>query len=302
VDEAEAEVLVREAAIQTAKAAIAQAQLDVDYTQVTAPISGRIDVASYTVGNLLGPDSGVLATINMLDPIHVAFSISETWYLELIKGDIADKRRPGAGEDSEIKRGGDEAEEFPHVPLIRLPDGTMYEHEGEFDFVDNKVDERTGTIIVRALFDNPDRLLLPGQFVTIVIERREAKDAVVIPQAAVLTDQGGHYVLLVNSENKVETRRIKTGQRFGATWTVDEGLQAGERIILYGVQKVRPGVEVKPEVTEAPAAPLVGATESSAAEAPPGTTMDMSGMGGMTGTAADSSGGEGTAEAEEKTE
>lgn len=301
VDEAEAEVLVQEAAVETAKAAIKQAQLDVDYTEVTAPIAGRIDFASYTVGNLLGPDSGVLATINMMDPIYVVFSISETWYLELIQDDL------------DIQKAGGEIEEFSHVPLIRLPDGTVYEHPGEFDFLDNKIDEKTGTVLVRAEFANPDKLLLPGQFVTVVIERKEAKDAIVVPQAAVLTDQGGHYVLLVNDENKVEVRRIETGQRFGANWSLSKGLQAGERIILFGAQKVRPGIEVKPEPVEATPAPLDGATGSSAADAPPGTTKDMSGMAGMSGEASetaetgsgmagDSGAEDGAAEAEGKTE
>jgi membrane fusion protein (multidrug efflux system) len=310
VDEAEAEVLVQEATVQTGHAAIKQAQLDVDYTQITAPIAGRIDRASYTVGNLLGPDSGVLATINLMDPINVAFSISETWYLELLKEDIDDKRLASDGEDFEIKRSGDSADEFSHVPLMRLPNGTVYEHPGEFDFIDNKIDEKTGTVLVRAEFANPDKLLLPGQFVTVVIERKEAKAAVVIPQAAVLTDQGGQYVLLVNDENKVEVRRIETGQRFGANWSLSKGLQAGERIVLYGAQKVRPGIEVKPELTEATPAPMDGATESSAAEAPAGTTRDMSGMaGGMSGMGEGTSGmsgesgdGEGAAEAEGKTE
>lgn len=298
VDEAEAEVLVQEATVQTAHAAIKQAQLDVDYTQITAPIAGRIDRASYTVGNLLGPDSGVLATINMMDPINVAFSMSETWYLELVQADL------------EIQKTGGDVAEFSHVPLMRLPNGTVYEHPGEFDFIDNKIDEKTGTVLIRAEFANPDRLLLPGQFVTVVIERKEAKAAVVIPQAAVLTDQGGQYVLLVNDEKKVEVRRIETGQRFGANWSLSKGLEVGERIILYGAQKVRPGIEVKPELTEATPASLDGATESGAAEAPAGTTRDMSGMGGdmsgmdegMSGTSRESGGGQGAAEAEGKTE
>ncbi len=284
VDEAEAEVLVQDAAVQTAKAAIKQAQLDVDYTEVKAPIAGRIDVASYDVGNLLGPDSGVLATINRMDPIQVAFAISETWYLALAQADAM------------AKEAGREPDERIYVPLLRLPDGGMYEHPGEFDFFDNKVDEKTGTVLIRAVFPNPDQLLLPGQFVTVVVERAEAKDAVVIPQAAVLTDQGGQYVLLVNDENKVEVRRIETGQRFGANWSLSKGLQAGERIILYGVQKVRPGIEVKPELAEAAPAPMDGATDSSAVEAPPGTTRDMSGMGGQSGGAV--AGGDSDAKAE----
>jgi membrane fusion protein (multidrug efflux system) len=273
VDEAEAEVQVQEASVQTAEAAIKKAQLDVDYTEVKAPIAGRIDVASYDVGNLVGPDSGVLATINKMDPIHVVFSIAETWYLQLVQADI------------ELKKAGREKNEASHVPLVRLPGGSMYDYSGKFDFFDNKVDERTGTVLVRAVFPNPDRLLLPGQFLTIVIEREEAKDAVVIPQAAVLTDQGGRYVLLVNSENKVEVRRVETGQRFGANWEVAEGLRAGERIILTGAQKVRPGIAVEPEPTEMPKDPMAGTTGSSAMDSPPGTTRDMSGMGGMSGMA-----------------
>jgi len=118
VDEAKAEVLVKKAAVQTAKAAIKQAQLDVDYTEIKAPIAGRIDVAKYDVGNLLGPDSGVLATINRMAPIHVVFSIAETWYLELVQADL------------EAEKAGGSVDEFGHVPLIRLPDGTLYEHPG----------------------------------------------------------------------------------------------------------------------------------------------------------------------------
>lgn len=251
VDEAQAEVLVQEAAVETAKAGIQKAQLNLDYTEIRSPIKGRIDVAAYDVGNLIGPDSGVLATINLMDPIKVAFSIAETWYLELVKADV------------EAKRGGDAAEDFSHVPLIRLPDGSMYQQRGRFDFIDNKVDEKTGTVLIRAEFPNPDRLLLPGQFVTVVIEREQAIDAVMIPQAAVLTDQGGTYVLLVDEADKVEARRIETGQRFGPNLVVKEGLAPADRIVLYGIQKVRPGIQVKPELAAAPDDPMDNATSGS---------------------------------------
>ena len=251
VDEAEAEVLVQEATVQTAKANIEKAQLNVDYTQVVAPIAGRIDLAAFDVGNLIGPESGVLATINRMDPIKVAFAIAETWYLELVQ------------EDVEARRRGQDVDEFTHVPLVRLPNGSLYEHKGRFDFIDNKVDEKTGTVLIRAEFPNPDRILLPGQFVTVVIERKEAIDAVMIPQAAVLTDQGGAYVLLVDAENKVESRRISTGQRFGPNLVVKEGLRPGERVILYGVQKVRPGLAVRPEPAAAPGDPMNSATAES---------------------------------------
>jgi membrane fusion protein (multidrug efflux system) len=244
VDEAQAEVLVQEAAVQTAEANIEKTQLNLDYTEIKAPISGRIDLAAYDVGNLVGPDSGVLATINRMDPIKVAFSIAETWYLDLVNADLETKRR------------GEDVDTFSHIPYVKLPDGNRYEHPGKFDFFDNKVDEKTGTVLIRAEFPNPDRLLLPGQFVTVLIERREAVDAVMIPQAAVLTDQAGAYVLLVDDQDKVEARRIEIGQRFGPNLVVTAGLEPGERLVLYGLQKVRPGLTVKPELSAAPADPM----------------------------------------------
>lgn len=254
VDKTQAEVLVQEAAVETAKADVEKARLNVEYTKITAPIDGRIDVAAFDVGNLIGPDSGVLATINRMDPINVTFSLAETWYLEIQKQ--AQQHRSEAGDPG--------AAVF--VPRLRLPDATLYEHPGRFDFIDNKVDEATGTVQIRAEFPNPDRLLLPGQFVTVVIERRDAVDAVLLPQAAMLTDQGGGYVLLVNDADVVETRRIRTGQRFGVNVVVEDGLEPGERVILYGIQKVRPGVEVVPQLSEAPSDPAGQAT----VDLPPG--------------------------------
>jgi membrane fusion protein (multidrug efflux system) len=262
VDKTQAEVLVQEASVATARADIEKAKLNVDYTEIVAPIEGRIDASALDVGNLIGPDSGVLATINLMDPIKATFSISENWFYELSKADVADRRRAD-GADFEAEFDGDAGEDWTHVPLIRLPDGSIYEHQGTFDFIDNKVDEKTGTVLVRAVFDNPDLLLLPGQFVNIVIERKQAVDRVLIPQAAVLTDQGGSYVLAVNDEDVVEARRIETGQRFGPNLVVDSGLKAGERIILYGIQKVRPGLTVKPEAAAAPSDPMDNATQAS---------------------------------------
>jgi len=249
LDRTQAEVLVQQAAVATAKADIQKARLNVDYTEVIAPIAGRIDVAAYDVGNLVGPDSGVLATINRMDPIKVTFSLAETWYLEVLRAARAHQRDIG------------DPEAAVYMPLLRLSDGKLYGHRGSFDFIDNKVDEATGTVTIRAEFPNPDGLLLPGQFVTVVIEREEAVDAVMIPQAAMLTDQGGSYVLAVSDADVIETRRIRTGQRFGANLVVTEGLEPGQRVVLYGIQKVRPGLEVKPELTEAPADPMDDAAD-----------------------------------------
>jgi len=247
VDKAQAEVLVQEAAVATARA---------DVQKITAPIDGRIDVAAFDVGNLIGPDSGVLATINRMDPIYVGFSLAETWYLNVSR--VARQRSEQGGN----------VDAAAFVPRLRLADGSLYEHPGRFDFVGNQVDEATGTVQVRAEFPNPDGLLLPGQFATVIIERADAVDAILLPQAAMLTDQGGSYVLLVNDEDVVQARRIRTGQRFGANVVVVDGLAAGERVVLYGIQKVRPGLKVTPELSAGPSDPAAQAT----AELPPDGT------------------------------
>ncbi len=175
--------------------------------------------------------------------------------------------------------------------MLRLPDGTLYSHAGEFDFIDNKVDERTGTVTVRAEFPNPDRLLLPGQFLTVVIEREKAVDRVLIPQAAVLTDQGGAYVLLVNDDDVVEARRIETGQRFGPSLVVEKGLAPGERIVLYGIQKVRPGLTVKPEPATVPSDPMDNATAASVAADQTAAAEQMDDTAGDPAAGADNEGG-----------
>lgn len=256
VDKAQAEVLVQEAAVATARADVQKAELNVEYTKITAPIDGRIDVAAFDVGNLIGPDSGVLATINRMDPIYVGFSLAETWYLNVSR--VARQRSEQGGN----------VDAAAFVPRLRLADGSLYEHPGRFDFVGNQVDEATGTVQVRAEFPNPDGLLLPGQFATVIIERADAVDAILLPQAAMLTDQGGSYVLLVNDEDVVQARRIRTGQRFGANVVVVDGLAAGERVVLYGIQKVRPGLKVTPELSAGPSDPAAQAT----AELPPDGT------------------------------
>jgi len=247
LDNVVAQELAAEAAVQSAEAGVQKAELDLSYTEIRTPIAGVIDRAAFDVGNLVGPSSGVLATVHSLDPISATFSVSEALYLEVASRAQQNNRTIRAPSDERAMQ-----------PRIRFPDGTLYPELGQFDFFDNKVDEATGTILVRAVFANPDQLLLPGQFVNMVIEQKEAKQALLIPQAAVLTDQAGRYVLVVDAENKVEVRRITTGQRFNADWQVTEGLAEGDRIILHGIQKVRPGVTVTPEQTQATPAPTEG--------------------------------------------
>nr|MDA3904275.1 efflux RND transporter periplasmic adaptor subunit [Desulfuromusa sp.] len=136
-------------------------------------------------------------------------------------------------------------------PRIKLSDGNFLETLGRIDFVDNRVDSTTGTIAVRALFDNPDGLLLPGQYVQLAASQSAEKKLPVIPQASVLEDREGRYVLVVNRQNQVEQRRITTGATVGALWAVTTGLNAGEQVIVQGLQKVKPGQTVKTTTADA---------------------------------------------------
>ena len=224
------------AQVEQAKAQLQLAQLDLDYSQITAPMSGRMGKAEFSVGNLVGPDSGVLVTLVQLDPIYVSWTVSERLITAFIK------KRHEAGEAV--------GENRYFVPTIRLSDGDIYPHQGEITFIDNKVDDRTGTVALRATFPNPDKLLLPGQFVTVLLQSQASERKRVVPQAAIQQDQAGYFVLLVNAQNQVEQRRITVGERDGLDWIVEDGLQVGELVIYQGVEKVRAGGTVNPTVTE----------------------------------------------------
>ncbi len=231
-----------QARVKEAEAALRSAQLDLGYTKIVAPISGLIGRAAVTTGNLVGPDSGILASIVKLDPIYVTFNVSER--------DLMTVRQ----EALEQKGAFPEKSEF--VPRIKLSNKRLYKHQGRLDFVDNRVDERTGTVTVRARFPNPNKLLLPGQFVKVLVERDEPSTELLVPQASIQQDQAGKYALVVNDQNRVDTRRVVVGEQYGgADWIIKEGLEVGELVIYEGSQKVRPGVEVKPIVGK-PSRPL----------------------------------------------
>jgi membrane fusion protein (multidrug efflux system) len=139
------------------------------------------------------------------------------------------------------------------VPRIRLPNGQMYRHEGQIEFVAPEVDQGTGTVAVRTLFPNETALILPGQFVTVIVRQKEGGRLPVVPQLAVQEDRDGRYVLVVDDQNRVGQRRIVTGARVDQGWAVEEGLEAGETVIVGGVQKVRPGMIVQPIMEGRPA-------------------------------------------------
>jgi RND family efflux transporter MFP subunit len=230
LDNAVAEELRAKAQLEQARANLHIAQINLGYTTIKAPIGGRIGRTAFTRGNLVGPDSGALARIVQLDPIRVVYSISENDLAAVnmaLKDAVRDKNPPLL------------------MPRIKLPGGQVLKTAGNVDFVDNAVDASTGTIAVRALFKNPKGTLLPGQYVTVLVSRKEPKLMPVVPQAAILEDHDGRYVLLVDDQNRVAMRRVKTGPVIGVNWAVESGLSVNERVIVEGVQKVRPGQAVK---------------------------------------------------------
>ena len=230
IDNAVAEELRARGELEEAKADLERSRLDLGYTTVRAPITGRIGRTAFTRGNLVNPASGPLARIVQIDPIRVVYSVSEN-NLVAIKMALKDAAR---------------GKKHPIVaPRIKLPGGQVLKTSGQIDFVDNTVDPGTGTIAVWALFDNPDGTLLPGQYVTVLVFRSQPELMTVVPQSAILEDHDGRYVLLVNDQNQVVMRRVKTGPVIGVNWAVESGLAKKDRVIVQGVQKVRPGMTVK---------------------------------------------------------
>jgi membrane fusion protein, multidrug efflux system len=223
-DSAKADVL-------QAQALLEQAQINFNYTEIHSPIDGRIGIANFTQGNLVGPSSGTLATIVSQDPIYVTFPASEA--------DVISYRQRVAAS----------ADKNPHLAIhIKLPDGTTYPEAGETNFLDVQVSPDTDTVIVRAKLPNPNRILIPGGVVGVTVEREAPVSALEVPQSAVQLDQAGRYVLVVDDAKKVEVRRITVGSEQGRNVVVRTGLKEGELVIVEGIQKVQPGQTVSATV------------------------------------------------------
>ncbi len=220
-----------------AQAALEQAQLNMDYTTIYAPIDGRIGRSAYTKGNLVGPSSGALARIVQTDPIRAVYSMSE---IDLLEMRLARKNTD------------DKAMEERLLPRLKMSNGDIYAQAGRLDFVDNQVDPRTGTIAVRAVFDNAQGVLMPGQYVTVLISLKQARQLPVIPQTAVLEDRQGRYVFVVDDANTVRIRRITTGAMLNTLWAVESGLTGGETVVVLGLQKIKPDQPVTPSPLPGP--------------------------------------------------
>jgi membrane fusion protein (multidrug efflux system) len=224
VDSALASERALAAQIDGARAQLQTAEINLGYTEIRSPISGRIGRTVYTLGNLVNPASGVLATIVSQDPIYVLFPVSVR-DLEIIR----EARRQEEGGLSKIDI------------RIRLSNGKDYPQRGVWNLTDPQVDQQTDTLIMRAIVPNPERQLVDGQFVTAIIRERREAPRLLVPQAALQVDQSGYYVLVVDDQHKVQQRRIQTGPNQDTDVVITSGLNEGENVIVDGIQKVRPG-------------------------------------------------------------
>lgn len=209
------------------KAALEKAELQLTYTEIRAPIAGRIGRSAISVGNFVSPSSGVLATIVSQDPIYASFPVSQREILAV-------RRQLGSSVNV------DEAE-----VSLRLADGSLYPQKGKLNFIDVTVNKGTDTVQARASFPNPDRHLVDGQLVTVVVEGGASRPSLLIPQASVQVDQSGPYVLVVAKDSKIEVRRVELGPMEEAHINVLKGLSAGDLIVTEGIQRVRPGQVVQ---------------------------------------------------------
>jgi membrane fusion protein (multidrug efflux system) len=232
-DDAAAALKQAEADIEAGKAAVETARINLAYTRVTAPITGRIGRSSVTVGALVMANQGVpIATIQQIDPVYVDVTQSSASLLQL-----QESLSKGA-----LKR---DSANRARVKLI-LEDNTVYPQEGALQFQDVTVDPTTGSFILRAIFPNPKRVLLPGMFVRAVLEEGVSEKALLVPQQGVSRDpKGNPLALIVDTEGKVQQRTLTLDRPIGDKWLVSAGLAPGDRVIVEGVQKVRPGSSVK---------------------------------------------------------
>jgi RND family efflux transporter MFP subunit len=230
---AKAAIATAKGQIENARATVRTAELNLGFTRIISPIDGIAGIAQAQVGNLISTTSPPLTTVSTVDPIKVYFTLSEQEYLRFTKRNLIEAR-PGAS--------------VVQIELeLILADGTIYPQKGSFFFADRQVDQKTGAIRMAGIFLNPGNILRPGQYGRVRAVTSTKTDALLIPQRSVSQLQGGYQVAVVGSDKKIEVRAIKVGDRTDTMWIVEDGLKAGETVVVEGTQRVKPGALVNPK-------------------------------------------------------
>jgi len=222
-----------QAAVESAKAAVEQAELNLEWTKVTSLVDGIAGIAQVQIGNLVG-SSSILTSVSQVDPIKTFFPITEHEYLI-----TQSKTRATSSKHT--------TSFFGNSLQLILTDGSIYPQKGKILLADRQVDPGTGTIRIVAAFSNPGNVLRPGQYGRVRVETSTKKDALLLPQSAVLNLQGSYQVAVVGSDHKVSMRAIKPGATVGTMWVIDEGLKPGEQVVVEGLQQIREGTVVAPK-------------------------------------------------------
>ena len=239
MDDLTAKKLDADARIESARAQVTSAEVNLGFTVIRAPISGQIGRSAASAGDLVGPTTGNLTTLVSIDPIEALFQISEATYVAAIGHGFRNRL------DVEFVR---------RIEVtLELADGTLYPEIGKIDYFANRIDRSTGTLEARALIPNPYSLLVPGQYVRVILQDTQLLEGLFIPQAAVQADQQGSFVLLVDGGNMVARRNVELGARLDDKVRVKNGVDEGDRVIVRGLQQVRPGMPVQTRSLSGPA-------------------------------------------------
>ena len=242
LDAAQAKYEASIEAVKAAEANLNAANIQLSYTKVLSPIEGIIGMTQAKVGDFVGasPNPVILNTVSNVETILVQFFVTEKEYLQAAKRIIAETEEYQVGE----------AKKEPDDLQLILSDGTVYKYKGKFDFIDRNVDPTTGAILIQASFQNPNQLLRPGLFAKVRAQVDQIKDGILVPQRCVVELQGTFSVLVIDKNNKVQNRLVQAGPKAKEFWLIKDGLKPGEKVIYEGLQKVKEGMVVAPEVVE----------------------------------------------------
>ncbi|WP_187275917.1 efflux RND transporter periplasmic adaptor subunit [Parahaliea aestuarii] len=244
MDDLIAKKLDAEARIESARAQVTSAEVDLGFTVIKAPITGRIGRSRVSPGDLVGPTSGDLTTLVSIDPIEALFQVSEATYVSTVSEHIGGELDPSALQSIEV--------------TLELTNGVSYPEVGRIDYFANRIDAATGTMEARASIPNPHSILVPGQYVRVILQDTNLMQGLFMPQAAVQADQQGSFVLVVNESGVVERRNVELGDRLDQSVLVREGVEAGEQVIVRGLQQVRAGMAVNVKALPGSDSPAAG--------------------------------------------